>query len=329
MEIPQSLADARGVTEEATRREVAVLSKMREISAASSLATSRIAELDREIQTLTGQILGDDALAGVAEDERLAADARAGIERRAAALGAERDELQVNVKGIPASQAALAEVLQTRRQTVVEAAKAFLVEWRQFQASVWVELGEDVGRMALPRLLEKWFSIADGLNFVGLRDNLQGLKIIGMKPVFGHSGYRHPTTLEWIPTVIGTRPTLAAGVYHDPITDKAIDCRTAWRSDASLVELNAALISFNAFKTTAEAIVKAPLNMERRINEDARLDEGARAARMAAKPKGYLTTVANPPVPADTLATTGYSPIAKVMDLDSPEGRRGGTLTPF
>jgi hypothetical protein len=265
MKMPQYLNDAVAATEAGMQREAAVHARLSEMARAASHATARIAELDGEIKTLTSKILGDDALAGVADYARVAVGMRAEMENQVAALNTERRELRDATERNQAGQEALAEVLATLQRDTGAAAAAFMKEYRRFEVSVWATLSEDLGSMTVLRFLEKWFAVAAALGFLALTDNLRALAIIG-----------------------ATKRTLADGLHHDPTADAPTDYKIAWRSNKSLVELHAALTSLAVFKMRVEGIAKANDDGRRRIAELQRLDGNRGVVGSAYQKKGFL-----------------------------------------
>ena len=130
---------------------------------------------------------------GVADDECMAASARAAADRRLISLKAERDQLAGVIERSAAGSAALGRVIVGRAQDAIEPAGAFMREWDAFQAAMWREFRGDVIRLPLSQFFTKWFCILDGLGFPGLVAKLKETKISAGSPVFFQGVYHLDT----------------------------------------------------------------------------------------------------------------------------------------
>jgi hypothetical protein len=274
MKIPQALFDAKGAVEAFLERDAAIGRKNRDVLTAGTQAAAHIPEVDQEITTLIGALLQDDALKGVADDERMTAPARAEGEKRLAALRKEREGLTEQVARSAAGSAALANIAADRAQDLIEPATAFVREWRLFDEAIHLEFRRDVARLTLPDLLTKWFCIMDGLGYSGFVERLKETKIVGRDAV------------------------LVLGRYHDPDTGETIDYQGAWRSDAVFVELHRDLATVRAFERRVSPIVAADRLARHEVAERQRLDEQDRLARLTKMQMDSAATVdASPPSP--------------------------------
>ncbi len=274
MKIPQSLLDARAALDAQFQRQETVQQRASGMAAGSKLAAARVTELGHEIEGTRDALLEDDALSGVANDQRMPAAVRGETEQRLAALIAERDALADQARRDAASASALTWATAAREPQVIEAARAFAAEWRAIERSAQTEFHRDVGRLTLPQLLKKWFAIADGLSHYGMIERLKGI------------------------TINNGSPILFEGRYRDLDTDTAIDWKSAWRSDAAFVELHDTLAIVGASARRASAMVKAADESHRQTAERQRLDEAQRSARLASAPKSSRGGYVTPPAPA-------------------------------
>ncbi len=174
MKISQSLSDAIGDAFDARAklnslwgRVVRIKGKNSALVAVGAQAAARLAEVDREIEQLTGVLLEDDALAGIADEERLTAVERADAERRLGALHAERDGLPAKIQQSAAGAAALMKKAATREPDVIESLANSKAAWSSVVAAVWRELQTDLAHMAMPLFLTKHYCIALGRPSLG------------------------------------------------------------------------------------------------------------------------------------------------------------------